>query len=570
MSSNAALARLQTRPVTELAGLQELTLCDLSWIEELCSVRVDWEALLALQSLTISNCFNVTALTTGIGVLVALKHLTLVSLGALPRGIGELAALERLKVASLNWLRKVPDLSRLTSLQELTIEKCDELKLLRGISELAALKHLTLCSLGRLVEMPDLARLTSLQELTIEECEELTLLPGIGELAALKRLTLASLHSLKKVPDLARLMMLQELTISTCALKALPDLARLTSLQELTISECTELTALPRGIGELKVLKRLTLASLYHLEEVPDLARLTSLQELTIEECDELTLLPGIGELAALKRLTLVSLYVLKKVPDLSRLTSLQELTISECEELMSLPIGIGELAALKQLSLDCNSLCNSLYRLDIPEMPNLARLTSLQELTISACILGRLKLPERIVELSALIKLHIQVPAADEAEAALSFPVMCRALKAWPLTCLEDFKVRVGQVDFRLSNYWQQLGLPSEAATWSTASTLDFLRVQQLKVAAFASGLQKRLGAASGVSMLNDQVLIPCVYACAKTHIYNICVYTYFTKYIPAYGTKCTCRTGEASAFNSDWQKPQPRGLAKRELWGI
>jgi sulfur relay (sulfurtransferase) complex TusBCD TusD component (DsrE family) len=115
-----------------------------------------------------------------------------------------------------------------------------------------------------------------------------------------------------------------------------PDLARLTVLQELTVSTCA-LTALPRGICELEVLKSLTMASLYYLEEVPDLARLTSrltsLQELMIEECDELMLLSGIIELEARKRLTLVSLYLLKKVPDLSRVTSLQELTISECEE---------------------------------------------------------------------------------------------------------------------------------------------------------------------------------------------------------------------------------------------
>jgi hypothetical protein len=71
-----------------------------------CALRIDWEAVLAMQTLTISNCYNVTALTTCIVSLVALKHLTMVSLGSMPRGISELVALDRLKVASLNWLTK--------------------------------------------------------------------------------------------------------------------------------------------------------------------------------------------------------------------------------------------------------------------------------------------------------------------------------------------------------------------------------------------------------------------------------------------------------------------------------
>ena len=38
---------------------------------------------------------------------------------------------------------------------------------------------------------------------------------------------------------------------------------------------------------------------------------------------------------------------------------------------------------------------------------------------------------------------------------------------------------------------------------------TLDYFRVQQQKVAAFASGMHSRLGAASGVSWLDEQALM-------------------------------------------------------------
>jgi hypothetical protein len=59
------------------------------------------------------------------------------------------------------------------------------------------------------------------------------------------------------------------------------------------------------------------------------------------------------------------------------------------------------------------------------------------------------------------------------------------------------------------LSTCWRALGLQAAAADWTNAMTLDYLRVQQQKVAAFASGMHARLGAASGVSWLDEQALV-------------------------------------------------------------
>ena len=95
------------------------------------------------------------------------------------------------------------------------------------------------------------------------------------------------------------------------------------------------------------------------------------------------------------------------------------------------------------------------------------------------------------------------------------------RALKAWPLPLLHvvDFYDFYDEYDddelsdeeehadaeekMRLSTCWQALGLPAAAADWTNAMTLDYLRMQQQNVAAFASGMHARLGAASGVSWL-------------------------------------------------------------------
>ena len=83
------------------------------------------------------------------------------------------------------------------------------------------------------------------------------------------------------------------------------------------------------------------------------------------------------------------------------------------------------------------------------------------------------------------------------------------RALRAWPLPLLRDVRNESAQDGIRLSTCWQALGLPAAAADWSNATTLEFFRVQQHKVAAFASGMHARLGAASGVAGLDEQTLV-------------------------------------------------------------
>ena len=83
------------------------------------------------------------------------------------------------------------------------------------------------------------------------------------------------------------------------------------------------------------------------------------------------------------------------------------------------------------------------------------------------------------------------------------------RALRVWPLPLLHDVQDDDAQRGIRLSTCWQALGLPTVAAGWSNATTLEFFRVQQHKVVAFASGMHARLGAASGVSRLDDQTMM-------------------------------------------------------------
>ena len=83
------------------------------------------------------------------------------------------------------------------------------------------------------------------------------------------------------------------------------------------------------------------------------------------------------------------------------------------------------------------------------------------------------------------------------------------RCLKAWPLPLLFDFKFKVEEWEISVGRFSHALGLPEEAKTWDNKTTLDFFRMQQLKMTAFASGLHARLGGASHVSLLNEQMLM-------------------------------------------------------------
>ena len=100
-------------------------------------------------------------------------------------------------------------------------------------------------------------------------------------------------------------------------------------------------------------------------------------------------------------------------------------------------------------------------------------------------------------------------------------------ALKAWPLPLLLHINSD-RDACIRLAVFQHALGLPAEAAAWNNTTTLEFFRVQQHKVVAFCSGRHARLGAASVVSRLNDQV---CVYVCVC--VLCVCVYCVFCVYV-------------------------------------
>ena len=349
----------------------------------------------------------------------------------------------------------------------------------------------------RLAEVPAwVQELTRLQGLTlVGRCGDLFGgVPG-------QRVSNAELAALPA--ELFQLGALKTLYLSNLSeLQEMPAASGVTSLQMLAIAYCTKLTALPAGLFQLGALKNLVLSDLPELQEIPDASGLTTLVLVRIAYCKKLTALPaGLCQLEALKDLTLLGLDALQKMPDtLGRMTALERLELSECGKLKALPPSIMHLSQLQHLQIDGCPLQ------DMPCMEALKALRTL-ELFVSHDSRAFKALSRSLPCLQQLHSLHLRryTPTRIKALRAEDVLAIGRALKAWPLPLLRD----VQEDHARLSTCWQALGLPAAAADWSNATTLEFFRVQQHKMAAFASGMHARLGAASGVSRLDEQTLV-------------------------------------------------------------
>jgi hypothetical protein len=215
------------------------------------------------------------------------------------------------------------------------------------------------------------------------------------------------------------------------------------------------LKSLPASLGQLRALRRLTLARLDGLEDLPDaVVRLTSLGSLIIKGCGKLRALPrGIGKLGALKQLMLRRLLELQEMPDLIGLTALGSLTIECCGKLRALPRGIGKLGALKQLML---------HRLKLRTLPaSIVHLSWLQKLRFLEVPMDDMPCIETLTALHEL-QLHV----ADYAHGSRAFTALSRSLPCLPL--LQVLRLRAPDEDDDGNTfvwlYWLGMCLPSAA----------------------------------------------------------------------------------------------------------
>ena len=279
----------------------------------------------------------------------------------------------------------------------------------------------------------------------------------------------------------------------------LPALGDLHALTALTLMGFNRVETLPASFERLTSLKTLHIQDCVALQELPCFGRFTALQELTLKSLLSLAQLPAsIGALAKLTKLVLNDLDQLTRLPTcFGQLTALTTLSLSRLNELEELPVSIGALTALTTLyPYDCPLS-------DVP--PSFESLTALRTLTFC--------MPEAEVQDGRAFKtLACSLPALQLLQ-HLNLRGLCeddvlaigRSLRAWPLPIVDipDYYA------INLKRCWQALALVPEAADWDDTAILQHWRVQQQKVAAFASGLHARLGAASKVSSLNDVALV-------------------------------------------------------------
>ena len=385
---------------------------------------------------------------------------------------------------------------------------------------------------GQLMELPEGLRALARELRVLEvQSEQLNEVPAwVGELTRLEALELngngnfrEENNALRALPtELFQLGALKQLTLSNLnQVQAMPDASGLTRLEVLEIDRCRKLTTLPAGLGQLGTLKQLTLGCLDQVQAMPDASGLTRLEVLKIEYCAELQALPaGLGQLGALKQLTLFNVAGLEKITDiLGKLTSLEHLVLGSCKQLKTLPASIMHLSRLQELNIE---LC------PLQDMPCIEALTALRSLVLQVSDYRQgsraFKALSRSLPCLQLLDNLMLRGWAETDEFAAQFGyrspehlvalraedvlAVGRALRAWPLPLLREFDYDESRYGLRLSTCWQALGLTAAAAYWSDATTLEHFRVQQHKVAAFASGMHVRLGVASEVSGLDEQTL--------------------------------------------------------------
>lgn len=240
------------------------------------TILMSVSSLTLLSSLHISDFNQLTSFP--IGMLENSANLTSLYIGCLP------------KLAFLN-----QELDNLVSLKSLCIVSCNELASFpEGLKNLTSLERLEISICDSLISLPEegLQGLTSLCDLSINSCDKLTSLSGLQYLTALETLGIASCKEMSVLPDgMENFRVLRKLTLHGLPkLVSLPDgLQYVTSLQDLNLGSCKSLTGLPEWIESLISLRSLSLWLCPNIVSLPaGLKHRAPLLELEIEDCPNL------------------------------------------------------------------------------------------------------------------------------------------------------------------------------------------------------------------------------------------------------------------------------------------
>ncbi|KAF9593126.1 hypothetical protein IFM89_020336 [Coptis chinensis] len=221
----------------------------------------------------------------------------------------------------------------------------------------------------------------------------------LSQLEYLRVLDLSNLWTLSSLPPIfSRLKHLRYLNLSNMNIASLPkSVCNLRNLQILVLSSNLKLTTLPPSIGNLKQLRCLDLYQV-GIRVLPEsICCLTNLQTLNLQKCRNLKMLPkNLSKMRKLRKLVIGSdIYVDINMED---------------PMLTHMPLGIGELTCLKQLSTFVVSQLS-----DSAGIQELEKLDHLQgELTINGIqnvVDHRDAYKANLRSKRSLLKLHLRWP---------------------------------------------------------------------------------------------------------------------------------------------------------------
>ncbi|XP_059648029.1 disease resistance protein RUN1-like [Cornus florida] len=323
------------------------------------------------------------------------------SLENIDPSIGNLKKLKVLDISHTN-IRKLPDeICMLENLEVMDFTECSKLDadFPSNMERLSSLRFLSFYG-SKIQSLPaSISGFTQLQTLNIGGCTELQLQPellpsslrilNVGEipdlisLVDLQELQFFECHNLVDMPrDIGRLLKLEKLTLDDTKIKSLPkDIGLLSLLKVLDIRSCEDLQCI---LGLPSSLVELSIAMCDALETLPDLSNLKILSSLLLKNCDKLAQVQGLGKLESLTSLYIFAcgmLATFENMVDVSNLKKLEILFISNCSELATIQ-GLDGLKSLKYLNLcDCENLCKieGLEALESLEVLDVLRCTSLE-----------------------------------------------------------------------------------------------------------------------------------------------------------------------------------------------
>ncbi|KAJ9697434.1 hypothetical protein PVL29_009313 [Vitis rotundifolia] len=254
---------------------------------------------------------------------------------------------------------------RLIVLEDLGINKCDELACLRkpgfGLENLGGLRSLWINGCDEVVSLEEQGLPCNLQYLEVNGCSNLEKLPNtLHTLTSLAYLIIHGCPKLVSFPETGLPPMLRRLAVKNCEGLEIGMMINSCALEHVEIKDCPSLIGFPKR--ELPVtLKNLIIENCEKLESLPEGIgnNNTCLEWLHVWKCPSLKSIPRGYFPSTLETLSIWFCLQLQSIPGnmLQNLTSLQLLEICNCPDVMPSPEAFLN-PNLKRLAiLDCENM---------------------------------------------------------------------------------------------------------------------------------------------------------------------------------------------------------------------